>query len=59
MITPENSILVAFVLPLIGAIGIGLANRWTNLRETVTLITAVLTFCVIFLLLTPELQLST
>ena len=53
MITPENSILVAFVLPLIGAIGIGFSNRWPNLRETVTLITAVLTFCVIFLLLTP------
>ena len=53
MITPENSILVAFVLPLIGAIGIRFAGRWPNLRELVTLTTAVLTFWLIILLLVP------
>jgi multicomponent Na+:H+ antiporter subunit D len=36
----ENTILLALVLPLIGAVGIGLAGRWPNLRETVTLVTA-------------------
>ena len=36
----ENTILMALVLPLVGAVGIGLAGRWPNLRETVTLATA-------------------
>ena len=53
MITPENSILAAVVLPLIGAIGIRFAGRWPNLRELVTLTTAVLTFWLIILLLVP------
>ena len=39
--SPENTILLALVLPLIGAVGIGLAGRWPNLRETVTLVTSV------------------
>ena len=38
--SPENTILLALVLPLIGAVGIGLAGRWPNLREAVTLVTA-------------------
>ena len=53
MITPENSIQAAVVLPLIGAIGIRFAGRWPNLRELVTLTTAVLTFWLIILLLVP------
>ena len=53
MITPENSILAAVILPLIGAIGIRFAGRWPNLRELVTLTTAVLTFWLIILLLVP------
>ena len=35
-----DTILLALLLPLAGAVGIGLAGRWPNLRETVTLITA-------------------
>ncbi len=36
-------ILLAFLLPLVGAFGIVLCGRWPNLRETVTLVTAALT----------------
>ncbi len=35
-----DTILLALLLPLVGAVGIGLAGRWPNLRETVTLVTA-------------------
>lgn len=35
-----DTILLALLLPLAGAVGIGLAGRWPNLRETVTLVTA-------------------
>lgn len=35
-----ETILLALALPLVGAVGIGLAGRWPNLRETVTLTTA-------------------
>lgn len=39
--TPENTIILALVAPLIGALGIGLAGRVNdNLRETVTMLTA-------------------
>ena len=36
----SETILIALVLPLLGAVGIGVAGRWPNLRETVTLATA-------------------
>ena len=38
--SPADTILFALLLPLVGAVGIVLAGRWPNLRETVTLITA-------------------
>ncbi len=34
-------LLLAVFLPLLGAVGIALAGRWPNLRESVTLVTAV------------------
>ena len=38
--TDQSLILLAVVLPLAGAVGISLCDRWPNLRETVTLVTA-------------------
>jgi multicomponent Na+:H+ antiporter subunit D len=35
-----DTILLSLLLPLLGAVGIGLTGRWPNLRETVTLVTA-------------------
>ncbi len=53
--TPETGILLALVLPLLGALGIGLAGRiHHNLRETVTLATAIGLITVVWSLL-PEL----
>lgn len=47
----ETLILVALALPLLGAIGIALAGRQPNLREGITLITALALFgCVVQLL---------
>jgi len=37
----ELQLLYAVLIPLAGALGIALAGRWPNLRETVTLVTAV------------------
>ena len=42
--TPEDQILWAVALPLVGAIGIALAGKQPNLREAVTLVTAGLLF---------------
>ena len=36
----ETAIVTALCLPPLGALGIALAGRWPNLRETVTLVTA-------------------
>lgn len=48
---PETVILVALALPLLGAIGIALAGKSPNLREGVTLVTALgLLACVVQLL---------
>lgn len=44
---------VAFALPLIGAVGVALAGRWPNFRETVTLTTAVATFGAVLRLVHP------
>jgi len=38
--TPENQIILALVVPLIGMAGIALAGRWPNVREAITLVTA-------------------
>ncbi|MEE4237626.1 MAG: monovalent cation/H+ antiporter subunit D family protein [Anderseniella sp.] len=42
MFTESQTILLALVIPFIGAFGVALAGRWPNVRETVTLTTAVL-----------------
>lgn len=44
---PENAILWAIAVPLIGSIGILLAHKIANLRETITLVTAVTMFLVV------------
>jgi len=53
--SPATLILVALLLPLAGAIGIVLARRQPNLREGVTLVTAVALFACVVQLLAPVL----
>ncbi len=53
--TPETLILVALGLPLLGAVGIALAGRQPNLREGITLTTALVLFGCVFQLLEPVL----
>ncbi len=43
----DNAILWAILIPLIGSVGILLAGKTPNLRETITLITAVVLFLVV------------
>ena len=51
MAVPEQAILAALVVPVVGAMLIALAGRLPNLRETITLLTAVLLLaCVLRLL---------
>jgi multicomponent Na+:H+ antiporter subunit D len=51
MLSADNAILAALLVPSLGAVGIVLAKRWPNLRESVTLTTAVaLLSCVLTLL---------
>lgn len=51
MFTADDAILVALLVPVLGAIGIALAHRWPNLREGITLTTAVaLLACVLTIL---------
>ncbi len=45
--SPSAAILIALFAPLVGACGVALAHRWPNLRETVTLVTAGLTFAAV------------
>ncbi len=51
--TPETILAVALVLPIAGALGIALAGKVPNLREGVTLSTAVLLFACVVQLLDP------
>ena len=51
----DNLILPIMALPALGALGIALAGRWPNLRETLTLLTAALLFAGVFQLLAPVL----
>ncbi|MDO9225692.1 MAG: proton-conducting transporter membrane subunit [Pseudomonadota bacterium] len=53
--TPETAIVAALVLPLVGALGIALAGKIPNLREAVTLTTAVALFACVVQLLDPVL----
>ncbi|GAB1392216.1 proton-conducting transporter membrane subunit [Rhodocyclaceae bacterium] len=46
---------LAFLIPLLGALGIALAGKWPNLRECVTLTTAVVLFGTVLQLLDPVL----
>ncbi len=50
-----SALALAFVIPLVGAVGIALAGKWPNLREGVTLATAVLLFGTVLQLLDPVL----
>ncbi len=51
----DNQILASLVLPILGAVGIFLAGRWPNLRESVTIATAVATFACVVQLVGPVL----
>lgn len=51
----SNLILIALALPPCGALGIVLARRWPNLRESITLATAALLFACVVQLLDPVL----
>ena len=42
--SPETSVGLAISLPLLGAVGIGLTGRHPNLREGVTVVTALIVF---------------
>ena len=46
----QQLLLLAVFLPFIGAAGIMLCNRWPNLREAVTLITAAVVCAIVFTL---------
>ena len=52
---PDSLIAFILILPLCASVGIALARRWPNLREGVTLFTAVLLFTSIVRLLDPVL----
>lgn len=52
---PDTQILTALILPLCGALGIGLARKFPNLREGITLATSVLLFFSVIQLLDPVL----
>jgi multicomponent Na+:H+ antiporter subunit D len=52
---PETVILVALALPLLGAVGMVLAGKSPNLREAVTLVTALGLFACVMQLLGPVL----
>ena len=51
--TPQDAIIVAVLLPVVGAVLIALAGSRPNLREGITLTTAVLLFATVLTLL-PE-----
>lgn len=44
---PTDAMIAALLIPVVGAALIALVGRWPNLRETVTLITAVLLFATV------------
>ncbi len=45
--SPETAIALALLVPLLGAMGIALTGRSANLRETVTLVCAAVTFVIV------------
>jgi multicomponent Na+:H+ antiporter subunit D len=54
-VTPADAALLAVTLPLVGAVLIALLGRWPNLREAVTLATAIALFVVVLSML-PEVR---
>ncbi len=48
--SPAEAIIAAVLVPLAGAVLIAISGRWPNLRETVTLVTAVILFAVVLTL---------
>ncbi|MEX1197254.1 MAG: monovalent cation/H+ antiporter subunit D family protein [Pseudohongiellaceae bacterium] len=44
MMTANTAMILALIVPLIGAVAIGLLGRWPNIREAATMITAVTLF---------------
>jgi multicomponent Na+:H+ antiporter subunit D len=53
---PQTALLAALLIPLVGALLIALGGRWPNLRETVTLVTALVLFGCVLSLLGPVLD---
>jgi multicomponent Na+:H+ antiporter subunit D len=49
--TPEIAIALSMIIPLVGAVLIGLCDRWPDLRETVTMITAGALFATVVMIL--------
>ena len=45
--SPQTCMALAVLLPFLGALGIGLCGRWPNLRESVTVVTSLLTFALV------------
>ncbi len=45
--TANTALLLTLIVPLLGSVLIGLTGRWPNLRETVTLITAISLFALV------------
>jgi len=56
MLTAASAIQLAILIPLIGAVLIALSGRWPNLRETITMITAVALFLVVIRVLVGLVQ---
>jgi len=50
-----SALQLVFLIPLLGAVGIALSGKWPNLRESVTITTAVLLFGTVLQLLDPVL----
>ncbi|NQU72751.1 MAG: monovalent cation/H+ antiporter subunit D family protein, partial [Rhodospirillales bacterium] len=49
--SPEIAIALSIIIPLVGAVLIGLCDRWPDLRETVTMVTAGALFAVVVMIL--------
>ena len=50
-----SALQLVFLIPLLGAVGIALSGKWPNLRESITIATAVLLFGTVLQLLDPVL----
>ncbi|MFB3102029.1 MAG: monovalent cation/H+ antiporter subunit D family protein, partial [Alphaproteobacteria bacterium] len=44
---PTDALIAALLIPVAGAALVALAGRWPNLRETITLVTAVVLFATV------------